>query len=328
MKLWQLLMQGPQGPTGAWQYSVREKLALLAVAWRQKVRPRRNLVAGPFGGEFGWELMQWQSYVRARRPHYQEVHVLTYPGRDPLYEGCTLHYHDIALERAGFGYGRLHFTEARRLAQGLAEQIGLKDYDILEPSVLCTRYHKRVLGPPNFRVFQEPPLRPEPLDIAFHFRAVTKQGPDQENKNYLPELADQLYAECVKRGISACCIGHPQYSHCPAGCLDFRSLDLRQTLAAISTVRAVAGENSGPMHLANLCGKPTVVWAKDQWRIDYSLRWNPFRVPIYIAANNSAQPPPPVLAQAITDALQDMRQKSRNFTVPLHTFPAQPIAFS
>jgi hypothetical protein len=82
------------------------------------------------------------------------------------------------------------------------------------------------------------------------------------------------------------------------------------------------------MHLANLCGKPTIIWAKDEWRIDYSLRWNPFRVPIYVAANNSAQPAPTLIADAIVSALQDQRQKSQDFTLPLHTFPAQPIACS
>jgi ADP-heptose:LPS heptosyltransferase len=102
---------------------------------------------------------------------------------------------------------------------------------------------------------------------------------------------------------------------------------LRQTVAAISSIRAVAGENSGPMHLANLCGKPTVLWAQDQWRIDYSLRWNPFRVPIYIAANDTHQPPPEVIAETIARALEDLRHKTENFSRPAYTLPAQPIAW-
>jgi len=49
--------------------------------------------------EFGFELMQWQGYVRARRAHYEQAHVITYPGRDYLYENCVVHYHDIRLEK-------------------------------------------------------------------------------------------------------------------------------------------------------------------------------------------------------------------------------------
>jgi ADP-heptose:LPS heptosyltransferase len=103
-------------------------------------------------------------------------------------------------------------------------------------------------------------------------------------------------------------------------------VDLRQTVAAISTARTVAGENSGPMHLANLCGKPTILWAQDQWRIDYSLRWNPFRVPIYIAANDTCQPEPARVCLAILDALKDLRGRTDDFRRPCFTLPAQPIS--
>jgi len=269
--------------------------------------------------------MQWQGFVRARRRHYKEVHVLTYPGREYLYEGCRMHYHDIPLERAGYMYGRLTRAQARQLAQAKATEIGLKDYDIFDPSLLCTQYHKRVFGQQEFRLFQEPPLGVTMLDVAFHFRAVMKEGPDQENKNYSPALADKLVEQCLGRGISVSCIGHPKYAYCPPGCLDYRSVELARTVAAISSARAVAGENSGPMHLANLCGKPTIVWAQDQWRIDYSLRWNPFRVPIYVAANNTCQPAPEMVAKTVATALDDLRQKSQGFTRPLHQVPAEPI---
>jgi hypothetical protein len=325
-KLWHYMVKGRYGYGGFWYYSVAEKLGLYVLCLAQKSRPRRNLLAGPFVGEFGYEVMQWQGFVRALRRHYEEVHVLTYPGRDYLYEGCQIHHHDTQLHRAAHAYGRLVRGEARSIAATKAAEIGLKDYDIFEPSLLCTQYHKRLFGPQEFRLFEEPPLGPAMIDIAFHFRAVRKEGPDQENKNYLPALADQLVALCLARGISVSCIGHPDYAYCAPGCPDHRSVDLRQTVAAISSVRAVAGENSGPMHLANLCGKPTILWAKDQWRIDYSLRWNPFRVPIYIAANDTCQPAPDLVAKAIANVLQELKERSGYFTRPLYTLPAQPIA--
>ena len=195
----------------------------------------------------------------------------------------------------------------------------------MSPPLLCTQYHKRVLGPQEFRLLEEPPIDGKIGDVAFHFRAVRKEGPDQENKNYLPATADRLVALCRERGISVSCIGHPLYAYCPAGCPDHRSVDLRQTVAGICSALTVAGENSGPMHLANLCGKPTILWAQQQWRIDYSLRWNPFRVPIFIAANDTSQPAPEVVVTAIEKVLKDLRQRSQNFTQPIYAVPAQPI---
>lgn len=268
--------------------------------------------------------MQWQGFVRSRRPHYQQVHVLTYPGRNYLYEGCHVHNHEIDLKSAGYGYGLLRPGEARAMVEAKASEIGLKYYDAFDPSLLCTRYHK-ALWKQEFRLFEEPPVTPAPYDIVFHFRAVRKEGPDHA-KNYSPALADELVKRCKDRGISVACIGHPRYSYCPADCDDHRNVDLRETVAVISSAHAVAGENSGPMHLANLCGKPTILWAQDQWRIDYSLRWNPFRVPIYIAANITCQPSPELVCDKIADALGDLQRKSDGFKVPVYTFPARSIA--
>jgi hypothetical protein len=310
--------------SAAYSYSRTEKLRLFLPCLRQKLLSRRNLLAGPFAGEFGWELMQWQGFVRSRRRYYRDVHVLTYPGRDYLYEGCHVHYHEIDLNKAGYGYGVLSPKEARQLAEAKASEIGLKDYDIFDTSLLCTRYHK-ALWKQDFRLFQESPLASQPYDVVFHFRAVNKVGPDQ-SKNYPASYASELVERCLNGGLTVACIGHPDYALCPSNCVDHRSIDLRQTVAAISSGRAIAGENSGPMHLANLCGKPTILWAHDQWRIDYSLRWNPFRVPIYVVANDTFQPSPGVIYDKISEVLRELIRISNDFTLPLFRTPAQSIA--
>jgi hypothetical protein len=308
-----------------YRYSVAEKLGLFWPCLRQKIHPARNLLAGPFAGEFGYELMQWQGFVRARRPLYEEVHVLTYPGRDYLYEGCQVHHHGIDLKKAGYWYGRISPAEARQMAVAKAAEIGLTDYDIFDTSLLCTKHHKRLFWRQEFRLLEEPPVNPSPYDVVFHFRNVRKEGSDAQ-KNYAVALADELVQSCRAAGLTAACIGHPDYSYCPADCPDHRSVDLRQTVAAISTGRLVVGENSGPMHLANLCGKPTVIWAQHQWRVNYSLRWNPFQVPIYVAANDTCQPEPARVCGAIQDALAGLRSRTDQFSRPCYTLPSRPIA--
>jgi hypothetical protein len=275
-------------------------------------------------GEFGWELMQWQGFVRARRRYYNDVHVLTYPGRDYLYEGCKVHHHAIDLKSAGYRYGVMSQGKALQMVEEKAAEIGLEDYDVFRPALLCTRYHKAIWKQ-DFRLFQETPLATTPYDAVFHFRSVRKKGSDIY-QDYSPEAADELVQRCLERGLSVGCIGHPDYSYCPSGCEDYRSIDLQRTVAAMSSSRAVVGKNSGPMHLASLCGKPTIQWAEDQWRLDFSLRWNPFRVPIYIVSSTESQPSPQSVCDAIAGALIDLRKKSNNFTKPLFTVPAQRIA--
>lgn len=309
----------------SYKYSPAEKIFLCLPCLRQKWRPKRHLFAGPFAGEFGFELMQWQGFVRARKPFYESVHVLTYPGRDYLYEGCHVHYHDIDLKKAGYWYGQFSPEQAHRVAAARAAEIGLEDYDIFDTSLLCTRYHKILFWRQEFKLFEETPVTPEIRDIAFHFRAVNKAGPD-DTRNYSPAHAGELVRLCREGGFSVICIGHPEYSLCPEGVEDFRSVDLRRTVAAISSVRVVSGEISGPLHLANLCGKPTVFFADGQWRIDFCRGWNPFRVPLYVAADDTMQPAPSRVFAALRDALRDLRERTNNYTRPAYTFPAQRIA--
>jgi hypothetical protein len=307
------------------RYSTQEKLSSIAASLRQRLRPARTLIAGPFAGEFGVELMLWQGFVRAHRRAYAETHVLTYPGRAYLYEGCQTHAHDIDLKSAGYGYGLLSPEKANSLANELAEKLGLRDVDIFHPALLCTRYHRTWLWQQDFRLLEEPPLLGKIFDIAFHFRAVRKTGPDQA-KNYTPESAQKLVSLCLARGWSVACIGHPDYAICPEGAEDLRRIDLAEGIRAIHTARLVAGENSGPMHLANLCGKPTLLWAHDPWRINYSLRWNPFRVPQFVVTDSTSQPEAEDVVRTALDALDSLRRQTDNFTRPCYTFPARPIA--
>lgn len=316
-------LQTSQQPVPAYVYSVTEKIHYASVSLRMRTKPAENLIAGPFAGEFGWELMQWQSYVRWVRANYRETHVITYPGRDYLYEGCAVHCHDIQLPKAGYGYGLLSPGDSRGMALAKAQEIGLTNFDVFYPALICTQYHKRFFWKQDFRLFEEKPLGQ--WDIAFHFRRIEKVGPD-DKKNYATQSADTVADLCSRMGLSMICIGHPEYSYCAKGCADYRRVNLQETVAAMSSVRAVAGENSGPMHLANLCGRPTIVWARNQAFIDVNFAWNPFRVPIYVAANTH-QPDPQRVAETIRDALGDLRKKTADFTQPAYTLPAQQIAY-
>lgn len=307
-------------------FSTGEKLWNFIPAIRQRLLPRRHLIAGPFVGEFGYELMQWQAYVRGRKKYYDSVHVVTYPGRDYLYEGCTVHEHDLQLKDAGYGYGWMPPERISGAGHEIARQLGLRDYDLFNATLLCTRYHKILCWKQDFRLFKEPPLSGGMRDLAFHFRAIRKEGPDHM-KNYAPELAAELVACCVDAGLRVLCVGHPDYSIAPPGAEDCRTVVLRETVRALNSVHAVAGENSGPMHLANLCGKPTILWAQDQWRIDYSLRWNPFQVPIYVVANDTVQPEARLVSSKILSALNELRERTSNHSLPPYAEPAKTISW-
>ena len=308
------------GRQASHQFSTGEKFAGALADLRLRFFPRAVLVAGPYVGEFGHELMDWQPWVRAQIARHREVHVITYPGHDLLYPGCHVHYHDVPLEKAGYRFGRLSPRQLADMAREKAASLGLKNYDLMTALHICTSCHRRFLLPAKFELFGQPPAAEQIRDLAFHFRQVKKEGPDQ-TRNYSPENCDHVAQLCRVRGLKFFCIGHPRYAYCPPGVEDRRSEDLAASVAAIRSVRMLAGELSGPMHLAQLCGTAILIWADGQWRIDGCNLWNFFRVPTYVVANDTHQPDPERVAQQITEALADLRRRTDNFLKPAYTLP-------
>ena len=307
-------------PGGRYEYTLRDKIIAALADLKISIFPRRILVAGPYVGEFGHELMDWQPWVRAQVGRYKQVHVITYPGRAYLYPGCTVHPHAVALENAGYKHGKFSPPQLAAMAHQKAAELGLKNYDLMTALNICTRQHQRHLLPAKFEMLGEPPAANAIRDIAFHFRQVKKEGPDQ-TRNYPLEHCDRLVEFCRLQKLSFFCIGHPRYAYCPPGVEDRRTEDLGASVAAIRAARLLAGELSGPMHLAQLAGTAILIWAPGQWRLDNCEYWNVFRVPTYVVTNEVRHPEPAEVGDKILTALADLRRRTADFSRPAYTLP-------
>lgn len=206
------------------------------------------------------------------------------------------------------------------MARKTAAKLGLSDYDLMTALNVCTSRHQRYLLPARYELLGEAPAPNDMREVAFHFRQVKKEGPDQ-TRNYPLDRCDRIIEFCRAQGLKFFCIGHPRYSYCPPGVEDRRSEDLANSVAAIRSARVLVGELSGPMHLAQLSGTAILVWAPGQWRLDNCERWNVFQVPTYIVTNEVRHPEPEEVGQKILAALADLRQRTGNFSKPAYTLP-------
>ncbi len=313
-------MSQPAISAGKYEFSLREKVSGALADLKIRIFPRRVLVAGPYVGEFGHELMDWQPWVRAQVPRYEQVHVITYPGRDCLYPGCQVHHHEVRLETAGYKHGKFSPAQLAAMAHQKASALGLKDYDLMTALNVCTSLHQRYFLPAKYELLGNPPSADAMQDVAFHFRQVKKEGPDQ-TRNYPLELCDRVTEYCRAQNLKFFCIGHPRYAYCPPGVEDRRSEDLAMSVAAIRSARLLAGELSGPMHLAQLSGTAILIWAPGQWRLDNCERWNVFKVPTYIVTNEVRHPEPEEVSQKIVAALADLRRRTEKFSRPASAPP-------
>jgi hypothetical protein len=285
-----------------YQPNTREKIQALWEGLALRFSRKPILVVGPYVGEFGHEIMRFQGFVRWFKRKYREVYVITYPGREPLYRGCVVHSHRFDLRAAGYGYGRMPHSEIRHYARDFARARQIENYDLFSTAHLQTGWRWQRLFQQEHEIIGPRQVIPPSQKVVFHFRSIDKAGSDK-TRNFRPDLAQAVCDLCRERGWQIACIGHPEYSLCPNGCEDCRSEDLEQTVASIAASRLVAGELSGPLHLAAYGGRPVLTWAPGEERIGCARKWNPFNVQIFVVRNDTTNPPPDEIVSKLREAL-------------------------
>jgi len=249
---------------------------------------KKVLIAGPYAGEFGWELMEWQGWVRRLREKYDRTIVISYPNREYLYEGCEFYPHDIELKNSGYAYGTLTKKKSLDIVRKCVRELGIRDYDWFAPHML-RRHIKMLIGRQDHIKFYEPPVDGRTYDIVFHFRDF--QRDDGDLKNYPKRDADEIAQTCKDEGYRIACIGDTSLSYCPPAAYDMRSIELKETVRTISSSKLVVGGSSAPMHLASLCGIPIVLWTGPPFDATrYFSYWNPLKSKVFLVTDKSFQP--------------------------------------
>lgn len=241
--------------------------------------------AGPFYGEFGWEIMTWQPYLRAKSRDVDKMWISTFPGMEALYTGFHCPVEFVPHNHPG------RALEWRDVS--LCEHV-VPD-DVTERIDPIKRY--RPEG--EFVRFGTP--RSRDIEVVFHARGVQKSS----FKNY-PADRWQEIAEHFPKSAS---VGSKEDHHIP-GTEDRRGIPLQELMDTICGAHVIVGGSSGVMHLASLCGTRQVVWAEDEkthfgekLEVRYMQTWNPLWTPVtWIASDNWNPPAERVLAGILAGA--------------------------
>ena len=249
-------------------------------------RKSRTLFAGPWVGEFGWELMNWQGFIRALRPYYEHITVCAREPSAALYDDCCDEFisHNIQ------GQPNAHVI-----------------FDVKNPDELW-----RVLDLVPAQSDHLKPLRHVPIeaqdfiryggaqtitdtpDILVHARG----NPLTADRNWSKDKWNDLICRLYRAGFKVGQIGISGSTIELEGADDYRDRPLDETMSRIATAQIVIGPSSGPMHLASLCGTPHLVWTD---RRTYSMRrhsrdlyetcWNPLETPAIVVDEYGFDPP-------------------------------------
>ena len=256
----------------------------------------KTLIAGPWVGEFGWELFAWQAYVRSLSHEYDKTVVICRQSSTALYQDFATQFIDV---------GELN---------GLADSYYMYDVDM---SVLLkekmqthtelikdgtTLLIPRRLGNPPFTPCTLPlqlgthrvtpeyitfgHTAPREYDYIFHIRNRQLRKED----NWSLESWKKLLLLLIEDGSTVACIGTPEESSWIEGATDLRGHTLDNIFSIFHNARCIFGPSSGPMHLASLCGTSHVVWSKEENRDRYDVNWNPHQTPVLFLSKYSWHP--------------------------------------
>lgn len=277
----------------------------------------RILVAAPYVGEIGWELMAWQARVRwvFARGHYDQVIVLGGAGKAAFYEHMPVEYRTLDLAHVpGAAYedrriisesgevvsseqlkhclqGPVQQTTAACLADGSEVDVLWPDYSgKLWP---CDAAHQSFV-----RYTQPVETMPAGPWVAFVQRTRAYAGFKNWPEDHWTRLASMLNERGVHTTIYPC--------------------EAQAAIAMLSGCDLAIGQSTGGLHLAALCGCPTMVWSVQQylmwrWQITnrqrYETWWNPLGAPVIVHDLNQL-PTPEQAASQVMDALASIGRRT------------------
>lgn len=253
----------------------------------------RELLAGPWLGEFGWELMTWIPAIRRYSRKFDGAIVVCKTGHDSLYRDFanTIIHSDPKAgdlpDRWLINGKKVHLKKAMVECFPNAELV-------MPRKKVCDDW-KREYIKYGMRCNEYA------YDLVIHARAHTKYG--QRSWNWpVPR-----YREVVKKlGLGrVCSIG--TVAHHIEGTEDLRGIPLDHLCNILASSKVLLTPSSGPGHLASLCGCSHVIMTDLKWqksiggnnRDRYKRIWNPFGTKCKILDHHNWQPPVPVVLKAL-----------------------------
>ena len=260
------------------------------------MKSESHLIAGPWVGEFGWELFAWQAYIRSLSEHYDKTTIICRESSKALY--------------VDFASQFLHYEPSGRLADSffmhgldldqVLKNVLMENKDILKGQVSILK-PRRVGNPPftnydtairlgshdvvpKYITFGN--LGEKKYDYVFHIR----QRKLREQDNWKIEEWQKLYDLLTSDGSSVVCIGTKKDSGVISGAVDMRNADLQDVFDVLRNTTCAFGPSSGPMHLASLCSCPHVVWSRPENENRYLNTWNPLSTSVLFDCQHSWHP--------------------------------------
>ena len=231
---------------------------------------KKLLLAGPWVGEFGWELLCWQGLVRNMSRKYDGTIVACRYSSRALYEDFADEFIDVETNSMETDGPKCHGEDI-----GILSKLGnVTCNKWMFPEKLKWRMESGgvpVVDNQEFIVYGEE-FEKNNKYVVIHARSTDKVGQGERN------WSDNNWAQLVmsRPEYEFISIGTRDASYHIQGTIDCRGSYLKEVFEILRHTRYIIGPSSGPMHLASLCGTNQLVWSGHERNYDrYTKLWNP-----------------------------------------------------
>lgn len=254
-----------------------------------------KLFAGPWVGEFGWELMMWQGHIRAMAKKYDEVIVAARADRRYLYEDFCTDFVPVECGNVtdgatcrGYMYNSIH-----------TKYIGKEDTFFPSQQFIAPWREPEHLEKFNEQEFIKygTASKDKHYDIIIHARSTDKIN--TSIRNWSQKKWNELVASFPDKKI--CCIGASGAASHIDNTIDLRNIPLKELADIMASSSVIVGPSSGPLHYASLCGLTHIVYTPHYNRKRYERFWNPLQTKCEVIDQFEWDPPVNVVCKTISE---------------------------
>lgn len=247
-----------------------------------------TLLAGPYVGEFGWELFCWQAYVRHLSKDFDKTIVIGRPTNEKLYSDFCNRYIKFDPESFQTDAFRCHNAKS---ADHIPSTVSHTRY-VSGNFDIGMHYHGHLIDTKgwfkNRQTFHKytSDVSDKAYDVIFHCRNKSTGAERNWDKDQWDDLIKQM-----PKDKTYACIGNNEAFHIE-GTDDLRNIDLDELISIMNNSKLIVGPSSGPMHLASLSGMKHLVWTTEFNRSRYEKDWNPFDTEVILYTEGGWNPHP------------------------------------
>ena len=248
-----------------------------------------TILAGPWVGEFGWELFCWQGYLRKLSDNGNKIIVVSRKTSKFLYDDFANKF--IACNPHGTNTDAYKCIDSKPKLKNILKQNKFdKHIDPRKGIVFFSNesvdQYKNFKGQHFYKYGKKGSVNG--YDVLVHARSTNKCG--TYFRNWTLDKWEHLSKILKRENLSIASIGLKNDALLVPNTDDLLGVELKDMVDIMANSRIIAGPSSGPMHLASLCGLTQVVWSEHKNRQKYKVHWNPFNTKVVFYCKESWNP--------------------------------------